>query len=187
MPLWEWLGGSPRGLLFLLLLYGLSLVVRRRWISRNGGTFEFSVRVRPGRAGRGWILGVGRYTGDDLEGFRVLSLAPWPRLSYRRAELEYVGRRDAPVRDAPSLSPGHIIVSCRTPAGPLEVAMSPEALTGFLAWLEGAPPGRPAQRWPSPPGRHSTSPFSRFACRARMNSRSENRLRYYRARTFTES
>src|SRR3954468_9021082 len=146
MPLWEWLGDSPRGPLFLLLLFRLALVGGRPPIARSGVTVEFSVRVRSGRAGRGWILGVGRYTGDDLEWFRVFSLAPWPRLSYRRAELEYVGRRDPAGVEAYSLSAGHIIVSCRTPAGPLEVAMSPEALTGFLAWLEAAPPGRAAQR-----------------------------------------
>ena len=59
----------------------LCLVVRRRWISRPGGTFELSVRVRSGRAGRGWVLGVGRYTGDDLELFRIFSLAFRPRCS----------------------------------------------------------------------------------------------------------
>ena len=32
------------------------------------------------------------------------------------------------------------------PTGPLEVAMSPEALTGFLAWLEAAPPGQRPRR-----------------------------------------
>jgi hypothetical protein len=146
MPLWEWLVDSAGVLLFLLLLYGLALVVRRRWISRHGGTFEVSVRVRSGRAGRGWILGVGRYSGDDLEWFRVFSLAPRPRFSYLRAELEYVGRRDPAGVEAYSLYAGHIIVSCRTPSGPLEVAMSPQALTGFLAWLEAAPPGRAAIR-----------------------------------------
>ena len=142
MPVWEWLVDSVGVLLFLLLLYGLALVVRRRWISRNGGTYEYSVRVRSGRAGRGWILGVGRYTGDHLEWFRIFSLSFRPRFSYERAALEYVGRRDAVGVEAYSLYSGHIIVSCRTPAGPLEVAMSPDALTGFLAWLEAAPPGR---------------------------------------------
>lgn len=145
MPVWEWLADSTGVLLFLLLLYGLCLVVRRRWLARHGGTFEVSVRVRSGRAGRGWALGVGRYTGDELEWFRVFSLAPRPRYSYRRVELEYVGRRDAEGVEVFSLYSGHIVVTCRTPAGLLEVAMSPAALTGFLAWLEAAPPGRLAR------------------------------------------
>jgi hypothetical protein len=143
MPLWAWLVDSASGLVVLLLLYGVLLVVRRRWLSRNGGTFEFSVRVRPGRGGRGWVLGVGRYTGDDLQWFRIFSLAPRPRFSYRREDLEYVGRRDPEGAETYSLYSGHIVVTCRTPAGLLEVAMSPDALTGFLAWLEAAPPGRP--------------------------------------------
>jgi hypothetical protein len=142
MPLWEWFVDPLGALLFLLLFYGICLVVRRRWIARHGGTFEFSVRVRSGRAGRGWILGVGRYTGDDLEWFRVFSLAPRPQLTYRRDELEYTGRRDPVGAETYSLYAGHVIVSCTTPNGPLEVAMSPDALTGFLAWLEAAPPGR---------------------------------------------
>ena len=146
MAWWEWVADAVGGLLLLLLLYGLALVFRRRWISRNGGTFEFSVRVRSGRAGRGWILGVGRYTGDDLEWFRIFSLGLGPRFTYRRSELEYVGRRDPAGAEAYSLYSGHVIVTCRTPTGPLEVAMSPNALTGFLAWLEAAPPGRRLQR-----------------------------------------
>ena len=146
MPVWEWIADSAGFVLVLLLLYAVVLVVRRRWISRHGGTFEFSVRVRSGRAGRGWVLGVGRYTGDDLEWFRIFSVSPRPRFVYRRGELEYVGRRDADGVEAYSLYTGHIVVSARTPAGMLEVAMSPEALTGFLAWLEAAPPGRPLTR-----------------------------------------
>jgi Protein of unknown function (DUF2550) len=146
MPLWEWLVDSFGVLLLLLLVYWVCLVVRRRWISRNGGTFEFSVRVRPGRAGRGWVLGVGRYTGDDLEWFRIFSLAPRPRFTYRRADLEFVGRRDPEGVEAYSLYSGHIVVTCRTPSGLLDVAMSPDALTGFLAWLEAAPPGRRISR-----------------------------------------
>jgi hypothetical protein len=142
MPTWELLVDSAGFLLLLVLLYGFALVVRRRWISRHGGTFEFSVRVRSTRAGRGWVLGVGRYSSDALEWFRVFSLSLRPKRVFRRSELEYVGRREAGGVEAYSLYSGHIVVLCRTPTGELEVAMSPEALTGFLAWLEAAPPGQ---------------------------------------------
>ena len=56
-------------------------------LSRNGGTFELSHRVRSGRAGRGWVLGLGRYSGDDLEWFRIFSLSPRPRHVWRRTSL----------------------------------------------------------------------------------------------------
>ena len=146
MPFWEWLVDTAGLVLLLALVYGLALVVRRRWISRHGGTFEFSVRVRSTRAGRGWVLGVGRYSSDSLEWFRVFSLALRPKRVFRRSELEYAGRREAGGVEAYSLYSGHIVVLCRTPTGPLEVAMSPDALTGFLAWLESAPPGRAMRR-----------------------------------------
>ncbi len=146
MPLWQWLLDAAGAMLLLALLYGLALVVRRRWISRDGGTFEFSVRVRPTRAGRGWVLGVGRYSGDRLEWFRIFSLAPGPKLTFPRSDLEFIGRREPEGAEAYSLYSGHIIVECETADGRLEVAMSPQALTGFLAWLEAAPPGQRLRR-----------------------------------------
>jgi hypothetical protein len=146
MPWWAWLLDAAGALLLLALLYGIALVVRRRWISRDGGTFEFSVRVRSERAGRGWVLGVGRYSADHLEWFRIFSLSPRPRLRFSRSDLEYVGRRDPEGAESYSLYSGHTIVMCTCPNGPLEVAMSPQALTGFLAWLEAAPPGRRIRR-----------------------------------------
>ncbi|HEX6518352.1 MAG TPA: DUF2550 domain-containing protein [Nocardioidaceae bacterium] len=146
MPLWQWLADSAGVLLLCVLLYGILLVVRRRWISRHGGTFEFSVRVRSTRAGRGWVLGVGRYSGGLLEWFRIFSLSPRPKMVFRRSELEYAGRREPVGAEAYSLYSGHIVVSCKTPTGPREVAMSPQALTGFLAWLEAAPPGQRLRR-----------------------------------------
>ncbi len=142
MPLWQVLVDSSGLLLLLLVLYAVALVVRRRWISRNGGTYEFSVRLRTRGAGHGWTLGVARYTADGLDWFRIFSLAPRPRFTYRRSDLAYVGRREPEGAEAHSLYSGHIVVTCRTPDGLLEVAMSPDALTGFLAWLESAPPGR---------------------------------------------
>jgi hypothetical protein len=146
MPWWAWLLDAAGALLLLALLYGIALVLRRRWISRDGGTFEFSVRVRPERVGRGWVLGVGRYSGDVLEWFRIFSLAPAPKLRLSRTDLEYVGRREPVGHESYSLYSGHTIAECATSDGSLEVAMSPDALTGFMAWLEAAPPGRRLRR-----------------------------------------
>jgi len=142
MPLWQWLLDAAVAVLILVLLWGLVVVIRRRWISRSVGTFELSIRVRPTRAGRGWVLGVGRYAGERLEWFRVFSVAPRPKLNFSRAELEYVGRREPVGAESYSLYSGHIVVSCLARSEKLEVAMSPESLTGFLAWLESGPPGQ---------------------------------------------
>ena len=80
--------------LLLVLLYGISLVVRRRFLSRNGGTFELSYRARSTKAGHGWLLGMGRYAGEDLEWFRIFSLSLRPKRTWDRATLEYTGHRD---------------------------------------------------------------------------------------------
>src|SRR6476659_737799 len=74
MAIWQWLADSAGFVLLLVLLYGLALVVRRRTLSRHGGTFELSVRVRSTQAGRGWVLGLGRYDGERLEWFRIFSV-----------------------------------------------------------------------------------------------------------------
>lgn len=145
MPVWQWLADAAGAVLGIALLYGVCLVVRRRVISRNGGTFEFSVRVRSERAGRGWVLGVGRYADDRLEWFRIFSVLPKPTVVLTRAEISYEGRREPEGAESYTLYQGHVIVRCRTADGVLEVAMSPEALTGFLSWLESAPPGRAMQ------------------------------------------
>ena len=88
-------------MLLLVLLYGVALIVRRRLLSRHGGTFELSYRVRPDTAGRGWLLGLGRYSGETLEWFRIFSLSPAARSgsgSARDADL----RRPARARRASS-------------------------------------------------------------------------------------
>ena len=93
MAVWRWLIDSAGVVLLLALLYGLLLIVRRRWLSRSGGTFELSVRTRPTDNGRGWVLGVGRYEADALEWFRVFSLWPRAKRRYRRGEISYRSQR----------------------------------------------------------------------------------------------
>lgn len=141
MPWWQWLLDTAGVLLVSVLLYGIALVVRRRLLSRRGGTFELSYRLRTGKAGRGWLLGLGRYSGDALEWFRIFSLAPRPKRVWQRSALAYDSRREPAGVEQVSLFAGHVVVVCRTPEGETELAMSPSSLTGFQAWLEAAPPG----------------------------------------------
>ena len=144
MPLWQWVVDAAGAVLLLVLLYGLCLVVRRRWISRHGGTFEL-LRPRPVRQGRA-RLGSG---GGPLLRRRagvlpdLLAAAAARAACSHRSDLEYLrGTREPVGAEAHSLVRRPRDRPCRTAAGPLELAMTADALTGFLAWLEAAPPGQ---------------------------------------------
>lgn len=142
MPLWEVVVDVVGVLLGLILLYGVALVVRRRVIARHGGTFELSYRARSDRAGRGWLLGVGRYADEQLEWFRIFSLSVRPKMVWQRTDLVFEGRRAAEGPEEMALYPDHLVIVCRAPDGrDVELAMGPASLTGFQAWLEAKPPG----------------------------------------------
>jgi hypothetical protein len=141
MPVWEWALDIVGLCLLLALLYGIALIVRRRLLARHGGTFELSYRARAEHQGRGWLLGIGRYSGQSLEWFRIFSLSPRPKRVWARDLLEYAGRRSPAGAEELSLYDGHVVASCRYADQPLEVAMSEASLTGFQSWLESGPPG----------------------------------------------
>jgi hypothetical protein len=136
MQWWQWLVDSAGSLLLLIVVYGVALVVRRRVLARNGGTFELSLRL-----GKGWVLGFGRYSGERLEWFRIFSLSPRPKASWWREQLSFDGRRAPLGTEQASLYPDHLVIECQTPGGLVELAMSPASLTGFQSWLEARPPG----------------------------------------------
>ena len=140
MAVWDWLL-VVAALLLLVLVYGVALVVRRRLLSRHGGTFELSHRVRATRPGRGWVLGLGRYSGSQLEWFRIFSLSPRPARRWDRSELSYVGSRVPQGAEAHAIYPDHLVVECSTRSGTVQLAMSAPSLTGLQAWLESGPPG----------------------------------------------
>lgn len=144
MAVWRWLIDSAGVVLLAALLYGLLLILRRRWLARGGGTFELSVRTGERTGGRGWVLGVGRYDADSLEWFRVFSLWPRPRRRYRRSQIDLISQRAPTEAESFSLYAGHVVIVCQMPTGDVELAMSPASLTGFQAWLEAAPPSDPA-------------------------------------------
>lgn len=141
MPVWQWLLDIVGVILLLALLYGIALIVRRRLLARHGGTFELSCRLHAERTGRGWLLGIGRYSGQSLEWFRIFSLSPRPKRVWARDHLSYSGRRRPEGAEELSLYGGHVVASCRYLDQPLELAMSEASLTGFQSWLEAGPPG----------------------------------------------
>ena len=142
MPVWQWVVDIAAVVLLAALLYGLYLVVRRRLLSREGGTFELSVRLFTEHPGRGWALGLGRYRGNQLEWFRIFMPGWRPRLAWDRTTLTYQGRREPTEQERTALFAGQIIVTCDTPDGTKELAMSEASLTGWLSWLEAGPPGQ---------------------------------------------
>ncbi|MFD8570886.1 DUF2550 domain-containing protein [Streptomyces sp. NPDC057694] len=133
----------------VLVLLGLFVFgLRRRLIQRSGGTFDCSLRWDApapdavDTSGKGWGYGIARYNGDRIEWFRVFSYAPRPRRILERAAIEVNGRRAPEGEEELALLSDAIVLACTHRGARLELAMSEDALTGFLAWLEAAPPGQ---------------------------------------------
>lgn len=124
------------------------LAGRRRWLAREGGTFECSVRLRTTTPGAGWVLGVARYAGDQLEWFRFFSYSARPRRRFRRGEVRVVETREPDSVEAVALYAGQQVITLEERRGDRAVhsdlAMGSDSVTGLLSWLEAAPPGRSA-------------------------------------------
>ena len=146
MPLWQWLLDSVGLVVLLVVLFGVLLILRRRYLSRRGGTFELSVRDPEQPEGRGWVLGLGRYREDSLEWFRIFSPVPRPKRAWSRNDLVLVSQRSPEGAEEYALYSGSVVVVCSTPKGGTELAMSLSSLTGLQSWLESGPPGsRPSR------------------------------------------
>ncbi|MEW1721895.1 DUF2550 domain-containing protein [Streptomyces sp. NPDC093109] len=135
------------GLVVVLVALGLFVFgLRRRLIQRSGGTFDCSLRwevsEEPDLSGKGWVYGVARYNSDRINWFRVFSYAPRPRRTLERSAIEVLARRAPEGEEELALLSDAVILGCTHRGVRLELAMSDDALTGFLAWLEAAPPGQ---------------------------------------------
>ncbi len=117
-----------------------ALLSLRRWLlERRGGTVECSLREPEGRGV--WRLGIGRYSGDELLWFAIFGLRMRPRRVVHRRGLIVSGRRKPEADEEAALQPDAGIVEVKDDGATVELAMSGQALTGFLAWLEASPPG----------------------------------------------
>jgi hypothetical protein len=126
--------------LILLVLAAVAVAGRRALLERGGGTVECG--LRQSGSGGAWRLGVASYQPDELRWHQVFGLLLRPDEIFPRRMLMVISRRSPDDAEAASLGSDRIIVECRTGehAEPMELAMTESALTGFLAWLEAAPP-----------------------------------------------
>jgi len=119
----------------------VGIAVRRNLIERGGGSIECGLRRSPGRR---WRLGLAAYQPDELRWYPVFGLWLRPAEVFARHALSVVSRRPADPVEMTSVGSGAVVVECDTGEGAasrIELALSEDALTGFLAWLEAAPPG----------------------------------------------
>ena len=121
-----------------LLLAALvaAFLLRRRFLLSGLGAV--TMWLRPAGAAR-WSVGVAWYAGDELLWYRGLSLSVRPNQRLCRSEFQVDARR-RPTREDHPLPAESVVLTCRTGAGPHDLAMDLSTVTGFLSWIESAPP-----------------------------------------------
>jgi len=120
----------------------LSLILRRRFLQRRLRTFDCSVRLERAERGKGWSFGVARYRGDSVEWFRVFSFSARPRCVFVRRDLQVHRRRVPDGPEVYAMLANALVLECSVGGRPVELAMSSDAIMGFMSWLEAAPPGQ---------------------------------------------
>ena len=133
--------------LALIVLAAAALASRRYLLERNGGTVECALRS-PAATGA-WRLGVMSYGHDSVRWHGALGVLLRPEHVFQRRSLSVVSRRPADPSEAVTLGTERVVVEVSVrpdvldppPARQVELALTDQALTGFLAWLEAAPPG----------------------------------------------
>jgi hypothetical protein len=142
VPLWWWLVDSLLFVVVLLVLLLVGLLVRGRLLARSGGAFDMSVTRGSEPQAKGWMHGLSVYGSNELCWFRTFSLSWRPRYRFTRGDVQIDGRREPAGDEVYAIHPGHLIVGTTCAADVRQLAMSPDALTGLLSWLESSPPGQ---------------------------------------------
>ena len=133
-----------------LLILLFALFFRRRLLMSGGGTIRLQVRVNTLVPGRGWSPGLGQFVGDQLRFHRMFSLAFRPKRVLSRAGLAIAQRRSPEGQERFSMPASWAILRCTDGTGEIEIAMAEATVTGFLSWMEAAPPGDPGSVSPRP-------------------------------------
>jgi hypothetical protein len=120
----------------VVLTVVVAFLLRRRFLLSGLGAV--TVWFRPEGTPR-WSVGVAWYGGDALLWYRALSLSVRPQKRFCRSDFAVRERRSAG-RDDVALPSDVVVLSCTTGEGPRELAMDASTVTGFLSWVESAPP-----------------------------------------------
>lgn len=137
MRILQWFG---IGLIILVVALAL-LFLRRALFARAGGTIKLAVRLSTMVQGRGWSPGFARFIGDELRWYRMFSFSVRPRRVLSRRGLVVQSRREPTGPERLALRGDVVILRCASQHTTLEIAMAKSTVTGFLSWLESAPPG----------------------------------------------
>jgi len=150
--------------LVLIVLAAVALASRRYLLERSGGTVDCALRAPVGTGA--WRLGVLSYQHDSLRWYGALSVLLRPEYVFHRRALSVDSRRPEEPAETATLGTDRIVVTISVkphpddsaapsvtpspaqPAEQVELAMTDQALTGFLAWLEASPPGSHLGEYP---------------------------------------
>ena len=119
-------------------LYIGAMMTRRVAIRRPGGAVDCSLRHDGEER---WRRGVAAYRTDQLCWFRSHGVGLRPDAAFDRHALQLVARHDAGISGPRGALDETVVVRFETggDGGPVWLALSRDALTGLLAWLEAGP------------------------------------------------
>jgi hypothetical protein len=125
----------------LSLLYVVAKAMRRAAIRRPGGAVECSLRQS---GDDHWRRGVAAFRTDQLYWFSTCGVGLRPDAAFDRRAMQLVARRDVDTTEMikpPDELTQLVVVRFETgaDADPVWMALSRDALTGLLAWIEAGP------------------------------------------------
>ena len=136
-------------ILLLVALVVCGLLAYRLQQLRSAGTPAL-LRDLPAELDEGWRHGTVHYGDESLRYFRLSSLRPGPSRRFPRHSIEIVGRRCAAGSEGVILD-GMTILHVREyhdddEPSEYELALTPDGVTAFQAWLEAGAPQRSQRR-----------------------------------------
>lgn len=123
---------------FLVLIAGSAY----RFFTLRSVGFPVVVRALPSPEGRRWRHGVLLFSDSYARFYKVRSILPWGDVLMPRHSIEIVSRRTAGTSDQGALHEGAGVLRIRVHDKDYEMAMSGDADTALVAWLESSPSTR---------------------------------------------